>query len=110
MWTKSDNMDKQEIANAFEIDVSELDGCDILFAVYEGESYEGSALILFNKEGKLYEVNASHCSCNGLEEQWSPEETSLEALKMRDFKYYGFNGTAEQLLIDLVFERDVLEK
>lgn len=110
MWTKSDNMSKQAIADQFEIDVSELDGCEILFAVYECESYEGSALILFNKDGKLYEVTGSHCSCNGLEGQWSPEETSLEALKMRDFKYYGFNGTAEQLLIDLVFERDVLEK
>jgi hypothetical protein len=101
---------KQDIADQFEIDMSELEGCHILFAVYKNESYEGSALVIYSKDGKLYEATGSHCSCNGLEGQWSPEETSIEALKMRDLKYYGFEKDAESLLVDLVFEREVLEK
>lgn len=103
-------MDKSEIAGAFEIEESELEGCKILFAVYKTESYEGSALVIFAKDGKLFEVNGSHCSCNGLEEQWSPEETSLEALRMRDLSYYGFEKSVESLLVDLIFEREVLVK
>lgn len=35
------------------------------------------------EDGKLYEVNAGHCSCYGLENQWTPEETNIEALKHR---------------------------
>lgn len=103
-----DQLDKQEIAHEFEIEESELDGCHILFAAYKNEDYEGSALVLFTKDGKLYEVSGGHCSCNGLEGQWSPEETTLEAIKMRDLKYYGFDGNAEALLVDIVFEKEVL--
>lgn len=59
---------------------------NILFAVYTYEDYSGKAFVLFEKDGKLYEVNGSHCSCNGLEGQWQPEETSVEALKFRLLK------------------------
>ena len=57
----------------------------ILFATYEVEGYEGSAWVLFYDEEKkkLFEVNGSHCSCMGLEGQWEPEETTLEALAFR---------------------------
>ena len=100
--------DKKAIAEQFEIDISELESCNIVFAAYTCESYEGSALILFEKNDKLYEVSGSHCSCNGLEGQWQPEETSLEALKMRDVNYYGFQGDLKSLFIDIIFEREVL--
>lgn len=80
-----------------------------MFAAYENESYEGYALVIFSKEGKLYEVNGSHCSCYGLEDQWSPEETSLDALRMRKYSYGNMQYDLEQFLIDFVFERDVLE-
>src|SRR5690242_2636394 len=99
---------KEDIAREFSFDVSELDGCRVVFAAYKYEDYSGSALVLFTKGDKLYEVNGSHCSCNGLEGQWSPEETSMEALKMRDLAHYGFDKDAESLFIDIVFERDVL--
>lgn len=56
---------------------------DVIAAVYQIDGYEGQAFIVFAKDGKLYEVNASHCSCNGLEGQWSPEETAYEALEHR---------------------------
>lgn len=58
-------------------------GAGVLFAVYKSESYSGYAFVLFEKDGVLYEVNGSHCSCYGLEGQWMPEETTLEALEHR---------------------------
>lgn len=100
---------KEDIANEFQIDVSELENCNILFASYKQECYEGSALVIYMKDGKLYETSGSHCSCNGLEGCWDPEETSLEALKMRNLSYYGFSKDAESLLVDLIFEKEVLE-
>lgn len=56
---------------------------NILFASYSYANYSGHAWVLFEKEGKLYEVNGSHCSCYGLEEQWQPEEVLLEELEHR---------------------------
>lgn len=55
----------------------------LLIALYDGGGYDGTAFVLFKQNGKLYEVNASHCSCYGLEGQWSPDETSWEALAVR---------------------------
>ena len=31
----------------------------------------------------MWEVNGAHCSCYGLEGQWEPEETTVEALRYR---------------------------
>lgn len=77
----------------FGIDGAALDGVKILLASYTYEDYEGDAFVLFEKDGKLYEVNGSHCSCYGLSEngrgddnnvtQWEPEETTIEALRHR---------------------------
>jgi hypothetical protein len=57
----------------------------ILFATYTYEDYSGYAWVLFYDEEKkkLFEVNGSHCSCMGLEGQWEPEETNLEAIEFR---------------------------
>lgn len=57
---------------------------EILFASYGGASYEGDAVVIYERNGRLYEVHGGHCSCNGLEDQWSPEETSWGALALRD--------------------------
>jgi hypothetical protein len=56
---------------------------NVLFASYSYEDYSGDAFVLFEKDGKLYEVNGGHCSCYGLEGQWEPEETNVQALKHR---------------------------
>lgn len=53
-----------------------------LFAAYDGE-YECAALVVYRRYQKLYEVNGTNCSCYGLEDQWDPEETSVEALRHR---------------------------
>ncbi len=61
----------------------EMENSNILFAWYGHGDYDGSAFVLFERGGELYEVNGSHCSCYGLEDQWDPELTSVEALKYR---------------------------
>lgn len=99
---------KEDIAREFQIEATELDGCKIIFAAYTYEDYSGSALVIYQKGDKLYEVNGSHCSCNGLEGQWEPEETSFEVLKIRNVSHYGFSKPLEELFVDVVFERDVL--
>ena len=55
----------------------------ILFASYSYENYSGDAFVLFSKDGELFEVNGSHCSCYGLEYQWSPEPVVLKELEHR---------------------------
>ena len=55
----------------------------ILFASYDCPPYEGYAFVLYEQDGKLYEVNGSHCSCYGLEGQWEPEETTWSAIAIR---------------------------
>jgi hypothetical protein len=68
---------------------------EILFASYGGGAYDGDAFVLFERAGTLYEASGSHCSCYGLEGQWKPDETTWEALAMRQRSkgeeyFYGF--------------------
>jgi len=65
---------------------------EIIYAGYTYEDYSGEAIVIFRRDGKFYENRDYHCSCNGLE-SWSPEETTLEALKMQT----GWVGRAEAL-------------
>lgn len=60
-----------------------FDGVNILFASYGYQNYSGDAFVLFEKEGDLFEVNGSHCSCYGLEGQWEPTPVSIEELEYR---------------------------
>jgi hypothetical protein len=75
-----DFKDKQDVFNQFDCAPN---GVRILLAWYCCANYEGSAFVLFMKDNKLYEVNGSHCSCYGLEGQWKPEETNIQALRYR---------------------------
>lgn len=59
---------------------------NILLASYNQANYTGHAWVLFEHNGKLYEVDASHCSCYGVEGQWNPEEVMLEELEHRLLK------------------------
>ena len=89
----------------FGIDKTALEGAEVLLASYTYEDYSGSAFVLFRRDGDLYEVNGSHCSCYGLAEQdycgtdrtqWEPEETSREALEKR-IDSYEFDGLRDEL-------------
>jgi hypothetical protein len=72
-----------DVIRAFEIEAKDIKGCDILLAWYGYGSYDGDAFVLFDRDGVLYEVNGSHCSCYGLEGQWDPEETTVGSLRFR---------------------------
>lgn len=74
----------EDVIGAFEAPKDALKGAKILIAWYGYGSYCGSAFVLFERVGKLFEVNGSHCSCYGLEGNWEPEETSIEALEKRE--------------------------
>lgn len=74
---------KEDMMHNFMITSEQLEGVEILYACYNSEAYEGWAQVIFRKDGILYEVNGSHCSCYGLEGQWEPEETTVKALLFR---------------------------
>lgn len=76
---ESFNKNKTQMKKAIE----QYKGVNILFASYGEDNYSGDAWVLFEQDGKLFEVNGSHCSCYGLEGQWEPEEVTLEALEYR---------------------------
>ena len=78
-----------------EFDVTLAADVVIRFARYDAPSYEGYAMIVYEQGDKVYEVHGSHCSCFGLEGQWTPEETSWEALKHRpeSREYEGYDET-----------------
>jgi len=71
---------------------ADLAGMDVLVAAYEYADYSGWGFALAVKDGKLFEANGSHCSCNGLEwDGW--EETSAAALRKRN--YWGAAGVKD---------------
>lgn len=95
----------EDVKGAFEVKDDALDDAFILLAWYGYGDYDGSAFVLFERDGKLYEVNGGHCSCNGLEGQWDPEETSASELVHRikngglgTDSYYDDNTFGDRLL------------
>ncbi len=74
---------KEDVVREFSIQDGDLRDAFILVAWYGYRDYDGSAFVLFERDGKLYEVNGGHCSCYGLEDQWDPEETTAEAIVHR---------------------------
>jgi len=88
---------KEDLIREFDLEDSDLDGVEIIFADYTYGDYEGDATVIFSKNKKLYEVNGYHCSCYGLEGQWDPEEVSLEEIKHRTEK-----GLLNEDILELV--------
>lgn len=73
---------------------------ELIVGIYHLDSYDGDAFVLYKRDGKYFEVNGGHCSCFGLEDQWKPEETSLEAIIMNKDSY-GARGIAKPYVIAL---------
>lgn len=96
----------------FQILPREVKELDILLAYYNYEEYSGTAYVLFKKDGKYFEVQGSHCSCYGLENQWEPLEVTLESLLHRihrgtlgvDPYYDNANTFKDELLNVLKYE------
>lgn len=85
---------RDDIIKEYEAPKDALRGAKIYLAWYGYGSYCGDSLVVYEKDGKLFEVNGNHCSCYGLEGQWKPEETSWEALAKRSF-YDDYDGYTE---------------
>jgi hypothetical protein len=78
----------------------------LLYANYYIDGYEGYCWALTAKwDGcvggkrqnvKFYLVEASHCSCFGLEGQWEPHEITREVLENKQF--YGDENIKEEIL------------
>jgi hypothetical protein len=75
--------DNDDIINSYAAPADALAEATVFLAWYGYGCYCGSSLVVYEKDGKLYEVNGNHCSCSGLEDQWQPEETSWDALAER---------------------------
>lgn len=74
-----------------EVPIADAEHIEVLFAVLDSASYEECAFVLFRdkRDGELYTIEASHCSCNGFEGQWCPVKTTVPALiLMLDGKWY----------------------
>ena len=61
--------------------IEDYKNINILFASYGQGGYEGDAWVLFEEDGKLFEVNGGHCSCYGLEGQWEKRTRCIRRTK-----------------------------
>jgi len=75
--------DGDALLRAFGIDRAELEGVELLLASYSRSDWGGEAFVLLCRDRHLYEVNAYHDSQGGMQGQWEPEETLVEALRHR---------------------------
>jgi hypothetical protein len=82
---------KEDVEEQF---ATKIDGT-ILYAAYDSPAYEGYAYVVLLVDGELYDVEASHCSCNGLEECWSPQKSSIKAIKMYSSSLIPFPDSKE---------------
>ncbi len=73
----------EDVERDFGLEVGALKNVKVIVAAYDQPDYEGSAFVLLKRGRKYFEVNGSHCSCMGLEEQWSEEEVTLKELRHR---------------------------
>lgn len=73
-----------------EYDMKELEPKRVLLALYSAEMYEGSSLVVFEDNGKFYVNQGSHCSCYGLEDQWSPTQYDNKEEFIRCFEIENF--------------------
>lgn len=75
-WSSQEDMEKE-----FDNSIN-LNGLKILYARYSRSSYEGDCFVLLeSNDGEWFEVNSSHCSCNGL--TWVLEPTTRKAILYR---------------------------
>jgi hypothetical protein len=85
----------EDVQHEFQMSEPET-GKVVLLAAYETPDYDGYATVVYFEAGKFHVVEASHCSCYGLEGQFAPEETPLEALLHRaeNGHFYCVDGKA----------------
>jgi hypothetical protein len=94
----------EDVCFYFDEAISEPD--QVIFAVYDQEMYEGYADVIYRVGDRFYWASGSHCSCYGLEDQWSPEEYSLDELVAALLRGRHFWWAADSVAVrDEVLER-----
>lgn len=85
---KTDAEVRNHLIKSFEVSKEDLGRFDILIA-YETEGYSAESFLLLRERetGKLFENHASHCSCYGFEDQFEPDETTIQYLKSDKFHF-----------------------
>jgi hypothetical protein len=73
----------KDVCASFNEPPGKLKDARVFVACYLDTDYSGSAYVLFARGENLYEVFGCHCSCYGLEDQWSEEDTSVASIKHR---------------------------
>ncbi len=76
---------------------------EILAAAYDQEEYEGRALVIYKYNGKYYIVEAAHCSCYGLEDEWYPEEYDNASLLLKVLKLSANYGEIGKVANKVIF-------
>lgn len=71
----------------------------LLVALDNEDCYRVHIFILLKKHNKLYEISASHCSCDGFIYS-DPEETFKEALLKRE--YYCYDSTLDKQIKEFI--------
>ena len=68
----------------------QIDG-EIIFARYDAECYDGTAIVVWRKDEALYMVEGGHCSCYGLSEGMDRvEELTVEVAEHLFDNGYGY--------------------
>lgn len=94
-----------EIMEQFGAKPDQMKDVIILYAYYTYEDYSGSATVIFIKDGRLFEVHGSHCSCYGLDDGgWRPEETTVETFIHYINRGAKPMGVDYQMIVDLLKE------
>lgn len=82
---------------------------EILLANYSRDGCDGRAQVLYRNGSAYFYVSGSHCSCFGLEDQWEPEEYTLEtligALERSIEGGRGFCGSEDQTMLPMLRRR-----
>lgn len=63
----------------------DLEHGQFLFIASSSWSYEGYINAVFKRDDKWYQVEASHCSCDGFNGKWEPEEIEPAQLWKQDW-------------------------
>jgi hypothetical protein len=77
----------------------------LLYAVYDQPDWEGYALVVYELNDELYEVEGNHCSCFGLEYQWWPLKVSPAYLANRKLTFCSYDDAQDREAFQRMVDR-----
>ena len=95
----------QDVERYFELEAGSVVPDRVYLAAYDESDagYDGYADVVYRIGDRYFRVQASHCSCYGLEDQWAPEEYSrepiLEAVQRLGQFYFSENAEEARALV-----------